>query len=575
MHVLRESEVDGVPCFWVETGRPTLAARLMFRHGVVDETFTDAGWLHLLEHSALHGRDGGTLQVNGSTSLMHVTFDLHGEPDAVATTLGEVSRWLSDPDLHDLERERKVLRAEGRTRGGGSVLQAVGWRYGAAGPGLAAYLEPGLGRATAERLRSRAAEVFTRGNGVLVLDGPPPPGLALQLPEGPLTRPPVAVPCEDVLPAAYVDEAGLTLSGVVGRSVESTVVPELLQRALHHRLRSRDGASYAPWATYEAVDVEHALVVAGSDVAPQSLPTLADDILRFIDQVVRAGPHPDHLAEVVAQRRMAIQDPYAGVGLAVRAAHSHLEGRPAQSMDEVLAELGSMDPGLIRSALEDFHATLALGIPGRTTWKDQLPMPAFPTGEPQVRGRRFRHVDWPAEKARIVVGAGGVELQSGRQARLVRFGATGGPGDGRDEVVGLATFPDGGRSVVRRDGYSIDLDPRAWRRAPELAAALDQVVPDDLHVPFPERELAPLARLSPWRRWLGGLVTRPAAPSGSGWRTTAALFVLCVVLWFVGVVGTVVSGRTPPLSLFTSGLLAGGLGVLALRQRRRATTRDG
>lgn len=575
MHVLRESEVDGVTCFWVDTGRPTLAARLMFRHGVVDETFTDAGWLHLLEHSALHGRESGTLQVNGSTSLMHVTFDLHGEPDAVAATLGAISGWLADPDLRDLDRERNVLRAEGRARGGSSVTQAVGWRYGAAGPGLAAYLEPGLGRATPERLRGRAAGVFTRGNGALVLDGPPPAGLRLHLPDGELTRPPASVPAEDVLPAAYVDEAGLTLSGVVRRSVEATVVPELLQRALRHRLRSTDGSSYAPWAVYEAVDTEHALVVAGSDVAPAKLPTLADDILRFVDQVVRAGPNADHLAEVVAQRRMAVQDPYAGVGLALRAAHSHLDGRPAQTYDEVLEEIGSMRPAVIGEALGDVQASLALGIPGRTTWQNQLPMPAFPVGEPQVRGRRFRHVDAPAEKTRIVVGADAVELQNGRQARIAR--APGPAGASRPEdIVGLAAFPDGGRSVVRRDGYSIEVDPRAWHRPSELAAALDALVPAELHVPFPERELAPASRLPFWRRWLGAARTRPAAPSAlPGRRVSTALFLVCVGLWFVAVVATLASGTAPPLSLVTSGLVIGVLGVLALRERRRAPADGG
>ena len=42
--------VDGVRTFWVDSGRPTLAATLMFRVGAADETVATSGWLHLLEH---------------------------------------------------------------------------------------------------------------------------------------------------------------------------------------------------------------------------------------------------------------------------------------------------------------------------------------------------------------------------------------------------------------------------------------------------------------------------------------------------------------------------------------------
>ncbi|HET8768285.1 MAG TPA: hypothetical protein VFM86_13260, partial [Pedococcus sp.] len=71
---LHRTEVDGVPAFWVDSGRPTLTAALVFRWGMVDETLPETGWTHLLEHLALHGRGGGALQVNGMVSLVHTRF---------------------------------------------------------------------------------------------------------------------------------------------------------------------------------------------------------------------------------------------------------------------------------------------------------------------------------------------------------------------------------------------------------------------------------------------------------------------------------------------------------------------
>ena len=154
---LRSTEVDGVRCFWVETGRPTLAAQLTFRFGMADEHITESGWQHLLEHLALHGRGGGALHVNGRVGLLETVFDAHGPRDAVAHHYTGLSAWLSRPQFDELARERGVLQAESELRGSSAGSRALGWRYGARGPGAVSYAEPGLGRATPEALSQRRA----------------------------------------------------------------------------------------------------------------------------------------------------------------------------------------------------------------------------------------------------------------------------------------------------------------------------------------------------------------------------------------------------------------------------------
>jgi len=135
MTELFETYVDGVRCFWVNSGRPTLAAMLMFRYGGADEPLPESGWQHLLEHLALHGRGGGTLAVNGSVTPLLTTFEAHGPVDQVVDHLSSLSRWLAAPDVGDLDRERNVLAAESATRGS-AVLRALSWRYVARGPGV-------------------------------------------------------------------------------------------------------------------------------------------------------------------------------------------------------------------------------------------------------------------------------------------------------------------------------------------------------------------------------------------------------------------------------------------------------
>lgn len=530
MPQLHQTEIDGVRCFWVETGRPTLSALLMFRQGQADETLPESGWLHLLEHMALHGRGGGALHVNGSVGLLHTNFDTHGPHEAVTNHLAEVTGWLSEPTFHELDRERGVLRAEAGLRGG-TAARAFGWRYGAAGPGLVAHEDPGLGRATIELLTARSHRVFTRQNAVLVLDGPPPTDLRLHLPDGELLPPAAAEVIESTIPAAYVDDGGLILSGVVERSLAATVAQEILARALRERLRDTAGAAYAPWATYERVDSTHALILGGSDVADSFLPDLVPQVLHVVS-AMRTEPVPEQwLAEVVAARVQSIRDPYYATGLAARAAQLYLDGEPPQTQDELIAEMHDLTAGDVAASLEEFGSSLLLGIPGKATWHDELPMLSFPEGVARREGRQFRSVDWPASADRLSIGPDRIELSAGKVARAVET----------SEVAGLFVFEDGGRYVIGRDGWGLHFVPEAWHNWPEAVAQLDALVPPELRMPHPAREGVGHQRLRRARRWRLGLRRISQTPAAY-WAEIGLLAVLVVVCAAFGANGPALFG---------------------------------
>ncbi len=115
---------------------------------------------------------------------------------------------------------------------GGPFVNSLRWRYGAQGPGVGSYAEPGLVRATPEVLWERCRRVFNRGNAVLVLDGAPPHRLGLGLADGSFLPPAPAVSVESEFPAAYQESADLVLSGVVERSHEAGVAASLLEKSL-------------------------------------------------------------------------------------------------------------------------------------------------------------------------------------------------------------------------------------------------------------------------------------------------------------------------------------------------------
>jgi hypothetical protein len=501
MTALHETEVDGVRCFWVETGRPTLAAALVFRHGLADERFTESGFVHLLEHLSLHGRGSGGLHVNGQVRMLETTFDAHGPADQVVEHLAALTGWLSAPTFEELDRERLVLGAEAAVRGEGPTTRAMSWRFGAQGPGVVTYGEPGLGRATAELLTDRAHQVFTQGNAVLALDGAPPPGLRLVLPAGALLPVATAVSVESQFPGMYVEESGLVLSGLVPRGAAMGIGTELLRRQLEDRLRNQQGAAYAPWATYERVDPDSAVVIGGSDIRREALQTLANDTMD-LTQALGRTPNLERIAEVKASASQSLRDPYAQFSIAMRAAVATLHGQTAQSGEEVIAELEAVSPHDIVVGMEQFLRTLLVGVPGDTAWQNQMRRLTARTTRPTVKGRRHRSRNWPTDRARLVVGDDVIQLSVGDEARMVSL----------TEAAGVLAHENGLRHVVGVDGYAVTVNPHDWHAGTRAVRRLDEVTPASKLLPMPAVPgIDQVVRLGVFRRWTGplrGKVTR-------------------------------------------------------------------
>ncbi|TIC80766.1 insulinase family protein [Nocardioides sp. GY 10127] len=538
--LMHRTEVDGVPTFWCESGHPTLTARLVFRQGTADGTLATSGWLHALEHLALEAVDGGsgTLSLNGSVGLLETGFDSHGPSEEVADHLARLTSWMADPVLDRWGVERGVLHAEERARGASPAAHALTWRYGALGPGLAGWPAAGIGAAEPEDLRDLAARVLTRQNAALVLDGPPPAGLRLHLPDGDLLPLPVAVPCEQTLPAGYVEPRGLVLSGEVDREGPLWLAHTILARRLTQRLRGDHGASYSPWSDYQPVDATRAVVLAGADVSPSRLPRLAEDALAV---VAGLGPGGDahalsaELDAAVAAFLQASEDPRSLPGLCAGQATRHLQGREPEGVGSLRRRARSLTAEDVTAAAESLRASLLLGVPGETAWNHAtlpiLQMPRVTVDGAEGRAVvRLRHADWPADPARLEVRPSGVRVVSGDQAAEALLA----------DLAGCLTHPDGLRTLVREDGYTLVLEPTAWVGGERLPALLDPLVPPGLLLPQPSREVLPEARRTEahlrWGRWVGRWAGQRTSTTAGRWATRAV--VLALVAWLaLGPVG--------------------------------------
>jgi hypothetical protein len=519
--LVHETDVNGVRCFWVETNRPTLRASLIFRQGQADESLAESGWLHLLEHLVLDGKGGGALSINGSVSLLETTFDAHGPADAVAEHLTAVSQWLRDPDLSKFEHERDILAAESASRGGPAV-RAFGWRYGARGPGVANLDEAGLGRATAERLEDRAHRVFTRGNAVLVLDGPPPPGLKIDLHDGELLRPKPAVACEDPLPAIYQDDAGLVLSGIVARSPGATLVPYVLERMLRDRLRHDAGGAYAPWSVYQAVDDDNALALAGSDLTTKLLPEIVGEIRRMMHKIKDSGLPQDIVAEAVELRVQALLDPYNAVGLAYAASSYVLSGQSPKTLDQIVEESRAISAISLQKDAWAFANSLMFGVPGEAAFANEYHRLEAPTRQPSAVGRRFRELNWPATVDVLRISNEVIQISGTGYVRTAALA----------DVEGVIAYEDGGRFLISSDGWGVAVEPRQWRNGAEAVRTIDQLVAEDKLLPKPARTQPPATRqlsiLARWWAW-GRRAWMPMLIIGA-LAAVAAAFAVAVVI---------------------------------------------
>jgi hypothetical protein len=547
MVTVQETEIDGVLCFWVDTGRPTSSARLIFRQGTADEPLHESGWLHLIQHLALRDRDSASLRVEGSVSTLLTDFEIEGGPDQVVAQLASLSTWLSEPDFSLLAHDRGLVKSAAEQRDG-SLERAMTRRYGAVGPGAAGFAEAGVLRATPELLVERSRRVFNRANGILVLGGEPPAGLTLRLPAGEYLPPAEAHTLDTPLPSAYPESAGMVISGAVALTPEARLLPELLDRGIFEELRGRAGGAYAPWSVYELVDDRHAIVACGSKLIPELLPHVVDVSLELTRRIAAEGVPDSWLEDAVGARLRVLESPAAAMAVAVQAAHAALSASVPQTHEELVAELYATDPARVRAAAIQFGESLLLGIPEAAALDDQLPMPADPELEPDRSVARHRHVNWPADLAGFSAGGGGIQRVDGHTARLLPA----------DHVVGLFAWRDGTRHVVGRDGWTLRMDPRQWHKGQELTKQLDRAVPEHLHLSMPDR-IDTFRRMTFVQRW---------AAAGARFAGTTPGLLVALTLDLLLAVVVLASGHPVPGVLLL--LVAAGAAVpLVLRYRSR------
>ncbi|MBW6432599.1 insulinase family protein [Actinoplanes hulinensis] len=474
--MITRTEVDGIPALVAPTTGP-MHAGLVFRVGHADEPLARRGITHLIEHLALFSFGVADYHYNGTTGVEHTFFHMQGAEDDIVAFLHGVCAGLHDLPMHRLATEKEILRTEENGHGESAADALALWRHGARDHGMPGYPEWGLTGLTPDDLRAWTARYFNRQNAALWIAGPGvPAGLELKLPEG--TRRPVPTPSSalPVRPAYFVGGSDVVAwDAVVERGQSTAVFADLLKRSLFRSLRQESGLSYNVHTEYTPRAGGRALLTAVAD----SLPEKQDAVLGgFVDVLAAARLgrfDPAEVATVVGRRREELARAEEAGGRLPGQVFNLLDGRPVQSLDEVLAELDTVTRDSVAAVAAAACADGLLMTPGRGE-ADGAGYTAAPTGSEQaVEGTTYPALGDP--EIRLTTGETGLTLAREDSMATVLFA----------ECSAVLQWPDGARRFVGHDAIHVQVEPALFLNGPELVAALDARTLPELRVPMPAR----------------------------------------------------------------------------------------
>jgi predicted Zn-dependent peptidase len=538
--------VDGIPAFWVPgaTSGDEYVAGLVFRVGRVDETLATSGITHLIEHLVLHplGADDSK-HVNGHTEALTTTFVASGSADEIVNFFHTVTAGLRELPLERMEREKRVLRAEGADSKPSIAEVILRHRYGAQGYGLLSFPEMGLDAAGPDELAAWINRGFTQRNAALWLAGGPPPAqLRLNLPDGERTPVP-AMPVTIRSSPAYFNAnvAGPGFCGLVSRSSAAQVYGMILPARLKGELRHKQALSYSPSAVYSVRDGQHAHILAGADGTDESVSILVSEFIRIIARL-RDKPVDAEEIESVADRMITTwQSPRSLLSQARRAAQNELLGRGNNTMETWKEQLAAVSPEDVQRVAAEAFDNGVFALPRRQEpFRAEIRhVPWFSSGA--AAGHHARSADAPFVTTRLILGTEGVSIVDAGHALTIRY----------DQCAALRVWSDGARQVIGTDGISVTVEPTLWQLPSDAVPQIDSSIPRQRHVTMPYREPSqiPHPGTTTGMRILGRTLKQPLAATAI---TMVFVVGLPLLIGQFSAAAGLVAGGILLLTIFTS-----------------------
>ncbi|MFC7488074.1 M16 family metallopeptidase [Knoellia sp. CPCC 206453] len=484
---MQPTEVDGVPTFW-EQGPEPFSATLIFFAGDRHETFRTRGVAHLVEHLVMSTLPRDHLDKNASVDVDAMRFYATGPRDEVVAFLHGVCRALTSLPLDRLERELKVLAAED----GRSCEPHLGWahavRSGPVGPGLLGELQREDRAPSAQHAIEFARTHCVAANAALVLSGPVPEDLHLDLPKGTRAADTAWRPSPFETPGLIAGQIPVVaLSYLQPRLHEALTMTHILVQRIEDEARHNLGLTYEVSDDASGLTPDLGLVSISTDGAEEDSDEIVHVVWSALTDLAANGPGEEELAHEKAGFTAFLADPRATMAvLEVEAIRFLREGRVrtrAELRDAYDAVTADQVREWARAAMESAVVGVPelpkLPLPGvvdRTDWE-------FPSRAPiagQVFKRRLTAVVPPRDLAvhagdeGITVTAAGTTI-GGTWAEVVGVGRADGFrflhfADGASGPLWAKHVKDGGRLLALIDEHTSGV---AWETTVDAALDLD------------------------------------------------------------------------------------------------------
>jgi zinc protease len=470
------SEVDGVPLLHLPLDGPTTVA-LAFGVGRADEPPHRGGMTHLAEHVVMTSLSDRALVSSAHTELLRTVFQFRGAPGEAAAFLHSVASAVADLPLDHLGDEVEVLRTEQAVHGGSGLGGRLAWyRFGATGLGSVVLPELFLRNPDPDVLRAWVAERFTSDNAVVWVAGEVPTGLAVPLLRGARRPEPPTRQINGLRTPTLVTIDGLIVaaSHLVERTVAASTGFRIAEHRLARRLRLERGLAYDVGLDYLPIGRRSALVTIGATCLDRHVDEVETALLEVLDDLAFDGPTDGELALELERLRDATNDAAQHEGRLDAAASDVLLGAPSQPLGLLVTAQAALDAITVADAMRQALRSMILLVP-RGARRPDRPLYPYPLataasiGEATVFHAASTGVHLPWQKRdgpTLAVGTEGVAMEgpSGARTAAVRW----------VECVAVVAEPDGRRVIFGADGYTIGVDPRAWRAGDRAVALIDR-----------------------------------------------------------------------------------------------------
>lgn len=468
----QRTSIDDVPVLWLDAP-PPFAMHLIFRVGRMDEPLGLHGITHLIEHLTMHGVPDPPPRANASVEMTTTRFFAEGTSEAVARFITDVCHSLTALPTQRQDTERRILELEGGGMGTPQMLLHLRW--GARGPGTAAWRDRAADVAEAHTVQRWSDDHFTADNAVVWMTGPPPRNLSLPLRRGKARRPQLPPTIERALPAytdlPQVPPYHVAVGFVQPRSRTLEAMSSLLELRTYRKIRRDLGISYDTASGYEPLDATRAHVFALADHAPEDAQAAARALTALV--LDAAEVTEQELDHVRADLAFPVTNPSAYGTILDEAALSVLfdDTMPdarTSSLDDVTAESLT---GLLRQAAAEAMFILPPDVEVDPRLH-HAPMNGFGTpgrGDGRYFKPSYRMPRMRVTRSGVVLGDQTVSarLPSGWHCASLK------------DVAALMIWRDGWRNLVFNDGGELSIHPGMLAAGEEFVRLLEARVPPD------------------------------------------------------------------------------------------------